>query len=86
MITLKKDAGRLTGHRKAVARLAFSLLAAACLSSAGVLAEPPGTMDEFDELPMNMNNPGSIVERLEEDAEPKDYLFQFPGVTGALTL
>jgi porin len=40
--------------------------------------------DEFDDLPMNMNNPGSIVERLEEDAEPKDYLFQIPGVTGAL--
>ncbi len=74
----------MTSHKKTVARLAFSLLAAACLSSAGVHAEPPGTMDEFDELPMNMNNPGSIVERLEEDAEPKDYLFQFPGVTGAL--
>ena len=31
-----------------------------------------------------MNNPGSIVERLKEDAEPKDYLFQFPGVDWAL--
>jgi len=40
--------------------------------------------DAFDDLPMNMNNPGSIVERLEEDAEPKEYLFQFPGVSGAL--
>ena len=40
--------------------------------------------DEFDELPMNMNNPGSIVERLQQDEQPKDYLFQFPGVNGAL--
>jgi len=67
-----------------VARLVAGLLAAACLSSTGVYASPPETADEFDELPMNMNNPGSIVERLEEDAEPKDYLFQLPGVTGVL--
>ena len=40
--------------------------------------------DEFDALPMNMNNPGSIVDRLEEDAEPKEYLFQFPGVSRGL--
>ena len=40
--------------------------------------------DELDDLPLNMNSPGSIVERLEEDAEPKDYLFQFPGLSGAL--
>ena len=40
--------------------------------------------NEFDELPMNMNNPGSVVERLEEDEEPKDYLFQFPGVSEVL--
>jgi porin len=40
--------------------------------------------DNLDDLPMNMNNPGSIVERLEEDAEPTDYLFQFPGVSEAL--
>jgi porin len=40
--------------------------------------------DEFDDLPMNMNSPGSIVERLEEDAEPTDYLFQFPGLSGVL--
>jgi porin len=39
---------------------------------------------EPDDLPMIMNNPGSIVERLEEDAEPTDYLFQFPGVSRAL--
>jgi porin len=71
-------------RRATVARVVFGLLAAACLSSAGVLASPPETMDEFDELPMNMNNPGSIVERLEEDAESKDYIFQFPGVTGVL--
>jgi len=33
---------------------------------------------------LRMNNPGSIVERLEEDEKPKDYLFQFPGVSGFL--
>jgi porin len=33
---------------------------------------------------LRMNNPGSIVERLEEDEKPKDYLFQFPGVSGLL--
>ena len=31
-----------------------------------------------------MNNPGSVVERLKEDAEREDYLFQFPGATGFL--
>jgi porin len=40
--------------------------------------------DEFDYPPMNMNNPGSIVDRLAEDAKPKEYLFQFPGVSGVL--
>jgi porin len=74
----------MTKRRATVARVVFGLLAAAYLSSAGVLASPPETMDEFDELPMDMNNPGSIVDRLEEDAEPKDYLFQIPGVSGAL--
>jgi porin len=37
-----------------------------------------------DDLPLDMNNPGSIVERLDEDAEPAEYLFQFPGVSSAL--
>jgi porin len=36
------------------------------------------------ELGLRMNNPGSIVERLEEDDKPKEYLFQFPGVSGLL--
>ncbi len=36
------------------------------------------------ESSLRMNNPGSIVERLEEDEKPKDYLFQFPGVSGLL--
>ena len=71
-------------QRGGIVRLVSGLLAGACLSSAGILAAPPDVSDEFDELPMNMNSPGSIVERLEEDAEPKDYLFQFPGVTGVL--
>ena len=47
-------------------------------------AEPNNTPASEQELGLSLNNPGSIVERLEEDAEPKDYLFQFPGVSGAL--
>ena len=98
----------MTLHQGVVARLVLGLLAAGCLSSAGVLASPLETVGEVyaastvtqpddesasagsqvavepDDLPMNMNNPGSIVERLEEDAEPTDYLFQFPGLSSAL--
>ena len=33
---------------------------------------------------LDMNSPGSVVERLEEDAEPKNYVFQFPGFSEAL--
>jgi porin len=47
-------------------------------------AEPGSTDASEQELGLRMDNPGSIVERLKEDAEPKDYLFQFPGVDGAL--
>ena len=43
-------------------------------------ADPNNTDASEQELGLSMNNPGSIVERLEEDAERKDYLFQFPGV------
>ncbi len=67
-----------------VAGVLFGLLAAGCLTSAGVPASPPESSDEFDDAPMNMNNPGSIAERLEEDAAPKEYLFQFPGVSRVL--
>ena len=74
----------MTGYKSAVVRLVSALLAAGCLQSVNVFAEPTGITSEFDDLPMNMNNPGSIVERLEEDAEPKEYLFQFPGVNGVL--
>ena len=35
-------------------------------------------------LSLGINNPGSIVERLEVDATPKEYLFQFPGLSRAL--
>jgi porin len=34
--------------------------------------------------PMVMGRPGSITSRLERDRIPKEYLFQFPGVSGAL--
>ncbi|MHC4229619.1 MAG: carbohydrate porin [Planctomycetota bacterium] len=48
--------------------------------------EPNNTSASEQELeePLWFENPGSIVERLKQDAEPKDYLFQFPGVDGAL--
>jgi len=74
----------MTSYKSAVVRLVSALLTVGCLLSVNVFAEPTGTTSEFDDLPMDMNNPGSIVDRLEEDAEPKDYLFQFPGVSGVL--
>ena len=74
----------MTSYKSAVVRLVSVLLTAGCLLSVNVFAEPTGTTNEFDELPMDMNNPGSIVDRLEEDAEPKDYLFQIPGASGVL--
>ena len=36
------------------------------------------------ELSLRINNPGSIVKRVENDAKQKDYLFQFPGVSKVL--
>jgi len=53
-------------------------------AQANAAAADSQATDEFDVLPMNMNNPGSIVDRLEEDAAPKEYLFQFPGVSRGL--
>ncbi len=49
-------------------------------------AEPNNTDTSKQEVvePLGLENPGSIVERLKRDAEPKDYLFQVPGVDGAL--
>ena len=45
----------------------------------------PNNTDVSEQSPdLRMNNPGSIAKRLEEDAEQKDYLFQFPGVDGVL--
>jgi porin len=57
-------------------------LLAGLIVATEVRADNTGASEQ--ELPLVMNNPGSIVERLEEEAEPKDYLFQFPGVDGAL--
>lgn len=65
-------------------RWAFGLVVAACLLSVWAMAAATEAENGFDELPMSMNNPGSIVERLEEDADDEDYLFQIPGVSGAL--
>ena len=46
--------------------------------------EPSNTGASEEDPGLSMNNPGSIVERLAEDAAPKEYLFQFPGISGAL--
>ena len=43
-------------------------------------AEPGNTEAGEPEQDLRINSPGSIAKRLEEDAEPKEYLFQFPGL------
>jgi porin len=47
---------------------------------------PPDTQaeGETEEPPMVMERPGSIEERLRRDRIPKEYLFQFPGVSRLL--
>jgi porin len=49
-------------------------------------AEPNNTVASKQEVeePLGLENPGSVVERLKRDAGPKDYLFQVPGLDGAL--
>ena len=49
------------------------------LLSFGVFAEEGPADDEFDENPMVINNPGSVVERVEADAVEQDYIFAIPG-------
>ena len=63
--------------------LVHGLLVAGCIASTSVIAAA-NEAQVSDELPLVMDRPGSIVERLEEDQAPKEYLFQFPGVSGAL--
>ena len=79
-----RGAGRLS---RLVAILMAGLIAATQVQAGSTTlenAEPSNTGASEQELSLRINNPGSIVERLEEDAERKDYLFQFPGVSGAL--
>jgi porin len=47
-------------------------------------AEPDPTSESEQHPDLRINNPGSIVKRLEEDEKKKEDLFQFPGVDGAL--
>ena len=42
--------------------------------------EPGNTEASEPEQDLRINSPGSIAKRLEEDAQPKEYLFQFPGL------
>jgi porin len=47
-------------------------------------AEPANTAESEQEAELSLNNPGSVVDRLKEDAEREDYLFQFPGLSAFL--
>lgn len=59
-----------------------AILLAGLVSSTQVRADNAGASEQENSL--RLNSPGSITTRLEEDAAPKEYLFQFPGVDGAL--
>jgi porin len=50
--------------------------------SHAMAAEADNMEGSAENLGLQLNNPGSIVKRLEEDAAPKEYIFQFPGVDG----
>jgi len=79
-----REASRLG---QVIAILMVSLIAVAQVQAVSVTLEDAEleNTDVTEQDPgMSMNNPGSIVERLEEDEATKDYLFQFPGVSGAL--
>lgn len=67
-----------------VVRMLFALLVVGCLPSTGIYASQPETPGESDDLPMVMGRPGSIEDRLEQESKPKEYLFQFPGLSEAL--
>lgn len=72
-----------------VAILMAGLIAATLVQAGSTTledAEPGNSVASEQELdlPLNLNNPGSIIERLRRDRERKDYLFQFPGVSRAL--
>ncbi len=49
------------------------------LSSFSVHAEEAAADSAFDETPMVINNPGSVVERVDEGYQREDYLFTIPG-------
>jgi carbohydrate-selective porin OprB len=49
------------------------------LSSFCVHAAEADADDAFDENPMVINNPGSVVERVDEGYQREDYLFTIPG-------
>ena len=49
-------------------------------------ATPPGdsSQPKVEEPPLEMSGPGSVPARVERDSRPKEYLFQFPGVSEVL--
>ena len=71
--------------------LFLGLLAAVALSSLTVSAEDisnpaaqANPVEESINSPLDLNSPGSVVDRLEEDEQPKEHLFQIPGVSRLL--
>jgi|GEM_PF-1228127 len=74
-----------------IALFGIFCLLASMQDVAAVAATPSGgggwiadsTTEEQEQL-LRFNNPGSIVQRLEENRKPKEYLFRLPGVSAGL--
>jgi hypothetical protein len=67
-----------------VGLIAATLVQADSTTQEDAKSDNTGTSEQELDLPLNLNSPGSIIERLRRDRERKDYLFQFPGVSRAL--
>ena len=57
----------------------FAIAMILLLASFGAHAEESDVDDAFDENPMVINNPGSVVERVNEGYQREDYLITIPG-------
>ena len=74
---------RLTKTEKGLLYAKLLLCFLLCTSSVNVLFAESSENNDSEDL-LDMRRPGSIGDRLEKDAEKKDYLFQIPGVSEAL--
>ncbi len=81
-----REASRLSllGAILMVGLIAATLVQAGSTTQEDAKSDNTGTSEQELDLPLNLNSPGSIIERLRRDRERKDYLFQFPGVSRAL--